>query len=56
MISKWPFLGRIGKAGLWSDLYAATTTALAKQPYLEDFLETARRECFANLEGIVSLG
>lgn len=47
---------RIGKAGLWSDLYAATTTALAKQPFLEDFLETARRECFANLEGIVSLG
>jgi len=47
---------RIGKGGLWSDLYAATTTATAKQPYLEDFLETARRECFANLDGIVPLG
>jgi LysR family transcriptional regulator, regulator for metE and metH len=46
---------RIGKAGLWNDLYAATTTAMAKQPYLEDFLETARRECFANLESIVPL-
>jgi LysR family transcriptional regulator, regulator for metE and metH len=46
---------RIGKTGLWSDLYAATTTAMAKQPYLEDFLETARRECFANLQSIVPL-
>jgi LysR family transcriptional regulator for metE and metH len=46
---------RIGRTGLWSDLYAATTTAMAKQPYLRDFLETARRECFANLEGILPL-
>ena len=44
---------RIGKNGLWSDLYGATTTAMARQPFLQDFLETARRECFANLEGIV---
>jgi len=46
---------RIGKTGLWSDLYAATTTAMSKQPYLQDFLETARRECFASLDGIVPL-
>lgn len=44
---------RIGKAGLWSDLYGATTNAMAEQPYLQDFLETARRECFAHLQGIV---
>lgn len=46
---------RIGKAGLWSDLYAATTTATGRQQYLQDFLETARRECFATLDGIVPL-
>lgn len=44
---------RVGKQGLWSNLYGATTTAIARQPYLLDFLETARRECFAHLEGIV---
>lgn len=44
---------RIGRSGLWSDLYGATTPEMARQPYLQDFLETARRECFATLEGIV---
>jgi LysR family transcriptional regulator for metE and metH len=44
---------RIGRNGLWSDLYGATTTAMARQPFLQDFLETACRECFATLEGIV---
>jgi hypothetical protein len=29
--------------------------AMAKQPHVEDFLETARRECFATLAGIVPL-
>ena len=46
---------RIGKNGLWSDLYGATTAATARQPFLQDFLETARRQCFANLEGIVPI-
>lgn len=44
---------RIGRRGLWSDLYGATTGATARQPYLRDFIETTRRECFANLRGIV---
>jgi LysR family transcriptional regulator for metE and metH len=46
---------RIGRTGLWSDLYAATTGATARHRYMHDFLETARRECFATLEGIVPL-
>jgi len=46
---------RIGKNGLWSDLYAGTTRALAGQAYIEDFIATARRECFATLEGIVPI-
>lgn len=46
---------RIRKNGLWSDLYAATTKSLAGEPYLEDFIATARRECFATLSGIVSI-
>lgn len=44
---------RIGKNGLWSDLYGATTRQMAGQPFLRDFLETARRECFAKLDGVV---
>lgn len=46
---------RIGRNGLWSDLYAATTRSLAGEPYLEDFIATARRECFATLSGIVPI-
>jgi len=44
---------RIGKNGLWSDLYGATTRQMASQPFVKDFLETARRECFAKLDGVV---
>jgi len=44
---------RIGKNGLWSDLYGATTREMAGQPFVRDFLETARRECFAKLDGVV---
>jgi LysR family transcriptional regulator, regulator for metE and metH len=46
---------RIGKNGLWSDLYAASTIELDKQAFIQDFLETARRTCFATLDGIVSI-
>jgi LysR family transcriptional regulator, regulator for metE and metH len=46
---------RIGKNGLWSDLYVATSRALSGQPYMEAFIDTARRECFATLEGIVPI-
>jgi LysR family transcriptional regulator for metE and metH len=44
---------RIGKNGLWSNLYGATTRETAGQPFVQDFLETAKRECFAKLDGIV---
>ena len=46
---------RIGKKGLWSDLYIATSRALAGETYVEDFIATARRECFATLTGIVPI-
>jgi LysR family transcriptional regulator, regulator for metE and metH len=46
---------RVGKKGLWSDLYIATSRALAGQPYVEEFIATARRECFATLDGIVPI-
>lgn len=46
---------RIGRKGLWSDLYAATGQALAGEPYVEDFIATARRECFATLDGVVPI-
>lgn len=46
---------RIGKTGLWSDLYGATTTAMARQPFVQDFLATARLECFRTLEGILPI-
>ncbi len=44
---------RIGKQGLWSNLFGATTTKAAGQPYIHDFLETTQRTCFATLDGIV---
>ena len=44
---------RIGRNGLWSDLYGATTREMTGQPFVRDFLETARRECFAKLDGVV---
>jgi LysR family transcriptional regulator for metE and metH len=43
----------IGRTGLWSNLHAATTADMARQPFLRDFLETARRECFSRLDGVV---
>jgi len=46
---------RIGARGLWSDLYAATTRDMADQPYVADFIATARRTCFATLDGLVAI-
>jgi LysR family transcriptional regulator for metE and metH len=43
----------IGRNGLWSNLHAATTREMAGQPFLRDFLEMAKRECFAKLDGVV---
>ena len=44
---------RIGKKGLWSNLYGVTTQEVARQSFIRDFLDTARRECFAKLDGLM---
>jgi LysR family transcriptional regulator, regulator for metE and metH len=44
---------RIGKKGLWSNLYGVTTQEVAREPFIRDFLDTARRECFAKLDGLM---
>jgi LysR family transcriptional regulator for metE and metH len=46
---------RIGRGGLWSRLYAATTAAAAALPYIRDFLATVRRVSFATLPEIEPL-
>jgi LysR family transcriptional regulator, regulator for metE and metH len=46
---------RIGKNGLWNDLYGVTTAEVARQSFVRDFLDTARRECFAKLKGLVAV-
>lgn len=46
---------RIGRGGLWSDLYATMTKEAAGRPYVPDFVETARARCFETLEGIEPL-
>jgi LysR family transcriptional regulator for metE and metH len=50
---KYVIARRVGKNGLWSNLYGATTGEMARLPFVRDFLETARRECFAKLDGVV---
>ena len=45
-----------GAKGLGSDLYAASTAEVAARPYVRDFLETAKRACFARLDGIIPIG
>jgi LysR family transcriptional regulator for metE and metH len=46
---------RVGKGGLWSKLYAATTDPTAQLPYIRDFLATVRRVSFATLPEILPL-
>jgi len=46
---------RIGRRGLWSDLYAAVPRTLTGEAHIEDFIATARRECFSTLDGIVPI-
>ncbi len=46
---------RIGKAGLWSNLYAATLEAQARLAYMRDFLATVQRVSFASLPEIVPI-
>ncbi len=46
---------RIGKNGLWSDLYAVTTRDTAQRAYAIDFIDTAKARCFDMLDGLVPL-
>lgn len=46
---------RVGKAGLWSKLYAATSASSAELPYIKDFLAMVRRVSFATLPEILPL-
>jgi len=46
---------RIGKGGLWSDLYVTMTKDTAARPYTADFIGTARARCFETLDGIEPL-
>src|SRR5216117_1596870 len=50
---KYVIARHIGRNGLWSNLHGATTAEMARQPFLRDFLETARRACFSRLDGVV---
>ena len=50
---KYVIARRIGRNGLWSNLHGATTAEMARQPFIRDFLETARRACFSRLDGVV---
>lgn len=43
---------RIGKKGLWSDLYVSVATGLAAQPFFDDFLSVMREQCSGSLDGI----
>ncbi|MCC5883717.1 MAG: LysR family transcriptional regulator [Halomonas sp.] len=42
----------LGEGGMWSTLYAAIREESRDQPWMEDFLRTARETSFAVLEGI----
>lgn len=45
----------IGKKGLWSALYAATTESAAASAFMLDFLDTVRSSSFRNLRGLQPL-
>ncbi|MDT8363845.1 MAG: LysR family transcriptional regulator [Nitrosomonas sp.] len=46
---------RIGANGLWGNLYLSTLEDTAPLRYLQDFLQTINRVCFATLNGIKPL-
>ena len=43
---------RIGRNGLWSDLYAVVPRALAAKPHVAEFVSIIRNECASSLDGI----
>jgi LysR family transcriptional regulator for metE and metH len=46
---------RVGREGVWSDLYAAMARDYAEAPFAQDFIETAKSICFAQLPGLMAL-
>ncbi|MHA6821749.1 LysR family transcriptional regulator [Ralstonia pseudosolanacearum] len=46
---------RVGREGVWSDLYAAMARDYAQAPFAQDFIETAKSICFARLPGLMAL-
>jgi len=48
----WLHLCRLGEAGVWRTLFAAVRVEDARAPYLQAFVQTARRICFDTLDGI----
>lgn len=45
----------IGKSGLWSELYAASTASVAQAAFMQDFIATVRDTSFRTLRHIVPL-
>jgi LysR family transcriptional regulator for metE and metH len=43
---------RVGKQGLWSELYAVAAKGFASRPYFGDFVSIVRDTCAAQLDGI----
>ena len=43
----------LGTKGLWSTLYAAVRTEQRQQPYIAEFIATAKETCFDALTGII---
>ncbi|AMP39644.1 MULTISPECIES: LysR family transcriptional regulator [Ralstonia solanacearum species complex] len=46
---------RVGREGVWSNLYAAMARDYAEAPFAQDFIETAKSICFAQLPGVMAL-
>jgi len=44
----------LGEEGVWPTLYAAVRADQANAPFIEGFVEVAKRTCFDNLHGIVT--
>lgn len=44
----------LGEEGLWPTLYAAVRADQRDAPFMDGFIDVARRTCFENLVGIVT--
>jgi LysR family transcriptional regulator, regulator for metE and metH len=44
----------LGEEGVWPTLYAAVRKDQAEAPFMQGFIETAKKTCFENLHGIVT--